>query len=81
LIELGYFYYANDDNPKKAIPFFTKAIKLNKGFLIDSIKGIVKCLEETKSASYALRYLKETKCELLRNSVLRELENEIKELM
>ena len=81
LIELGYFYYANDNNPNKAIPYFTKAIKLNKNFLIDSIKGIVKCFEETKSVLFALSYLKEARSDLLRNSDLAELEKELEELL
>lgn len=41
LMELGYFHYAVDDNPKEAIPFFEKAISNSRNIYRDSIVGAV----------------------------------------
>ena len=39
LMELGYFYYAVDDNPKESFSFFEGAIKASRKIFRDSIVG------------------------------------------
>lgn len=46
LLELGWFYFSVEDDAKRAMPLFERAISLSRSQLNEAIKGKEDCLEE-----------------------------------
>lgn len=55
LLELGWFYYAVEDDAKRALPFFDRAIAVSLEQLKEAIKGKRDCVEELQSAGWLTR--------------------------
>lgn len=59
LLDLGWFYYAVQDDSQKAIDFFRKAASINAEHLLEAVRGTAECLVELESAEVAVNYLEE----------------------
>lgn len=49
LLELGWFYFAVEDDATRALPFFEKAALLSRQHLTEAEDGVAQCLEEVQS--------------------------------
>lgn len=58
LLELGWFYYAVENDAEKALPFFEKALATSLGELKEAIRGKKGCLEELKSSDEAEAFVR-----------------------
>ena len=59
LLELGWFYYAVENNAKMALPFFDKALAVCLDQLREAIRGKQGCIEELQSSEAATNFLQE----------------------
>lgn len=59
--ELGYFYYAIDDNSKDALVCFERALLLAQGLYINSVVGVAKALVDLGNLPLAECRLKSAK--------------------
>lgn len=62
LIELGFFYYAVEDDPARALPFFQQAIEISRLHLTEASMGMAGCIEELQSQESASKFLGELHC-------------------
>jgi hypothetical protein len=58
LIELGWFYYAVEDDARMALPLFERAIAVGLEQLREAIKGKRDCVEELQSGEAADEFLR-----------------------
>jgi tetratricopeptide (TPR) repeat protein len=56
LNDLGFFYYAVEDDYRRAMPLFEKAVEISQRLLGESVSGMAKCIEEANSAKAAGRF-------------------------
>ncbi|MFT0214073.1 hypothetical protein VQ643_15970 [Pseudomonas sp. F1_0610] len=57
LIELAYFYYAIDDDAKKAENYFATAIEKARARITEAVIGRAKCIAEITSSKDAINFL------------------------
>lgn len=77
LIELGDFYYVENE-PIKAEKLLTKAIKILKWQLNDTIITLAKCIEEKQSKREATKFLEQIGNNLLDYRKIEKLKHEFK---
>ncbi|HEY0553122.1 MAG TPA: hypothetical protein VGG20_02590 [Thermoanaerobaculia bacterium] len=59
LLELGWFYYAVEDDAERALPLFDRALAGSLGQLKEAIKGKKGCLEEVQSDEAAEEFVRD----------------------
>lgn len=57
LIELGFFYYAIEDNASRALPLFEAAVRIVRAQLTEAAVGKSGCLEELEGEEAAATFL------------------------
>jgi tetratricopeptide (TPR) repeat protein len=56
LNDLAFFYFAVEDDYRRAMPLFEKAVEISQRLLGEAVSGMAECLEEAKSAKAAGRF-------------------------
>lgn len=77
-VELGYYYYVFDDNYKKAIEHFEKAIDNYSYRVTDGILGKAKSLSEIRNNKAAVKFLEKFKANPLNMDEIDSLIEELK---
>lgn len=62
LIELGFFYYAVEDDSARALPLFERAVEISRLQLTEAAMGMAGCLEELQSQNEASAFLGDLHC-------------------
>lgn len=62
LTEIGFFYYAIEDNSAQALPFFQRAVEISRLQLTEAAMGMAGCLEELQSQDAAGGFLSDLHC-------------------
>jgi tetratricopeptide (TPR) repeat protein len=62
LTELGFFYYAIEDDSVQALPFFRRAVEIARLDLTEAATGMAGCLEERQSQDVASDFLGDLHC-------------------
>ena len=57
LIELGWYYNTIENNPKKALSIFNKAMLYSKQVFLDAIEGCAYSINETESVNNAIKFI------------------------
>jgi tetratricopeptide (TPR) repeat protein len=57
LLELGWFYYNVENQPRLALPLFERALEVSRADSVDAIVGLIRCTKEMGSADDALQVL------------------------
>jgi tetratricopeptide (TPR) repeat protein len=78
LMELGWFYLNVMDDAGRARPFFDRAFGLLREALTEAVEGVARCLWETDTKYAAAAYLTLVTHNLLDQTQIRQLKDEIK---
>jgi tetratricopeptide (TPR) repeat protein len=57
LTDLASFYFAVEDDYRRAMPLFEKAVEISQRLLGEAVSGMAKCIEEANSAKAAGRFV------------------------
>ncbi|MFN7963489.1 MAG: hypothetical protein U0002_19670 [Thermoanaerobaculia bacterium] len=57
LLELGWYYYAYQDNPSRGRPYFEAACRALRSLLTEAARGVAGCLSELESSNAARAFL------------------------
>ena len=80
-IELAYYYLNVQDDPRKAKPYFERALTHVNMFAGELVAGIALCVKEMESPQSALEYLRNSDKLLLNNAAIKRTKHDIETLV